>query len=213
MNLGFNFNKSSYLTVVIDDFDVKSHNWYKDNKTTVSKSKLEIMPFHYELNQIINEPFHILEDFHLAEILFLHLSQNMVLYSGVHSSVNPNSHDQIVFTKFYSNVYYPPPYERRAWHYKYANAAQIKNTLASSNREQARSNSSIDKRISVLNETIINVMSNYIPNETKVFDDQNPPWNNAETEKLITAKSEVFKKHLKNSRNCCYTYKCKALRN
>ena len=26
-------------------------------------------------------------------------------------------------------------------------------------------------------------MSNYIPNETKVFNDQNPPWINAEIEK------------------------------
>ena len=44
-------------------------------------------------------------------------------------------------------------------------------------------------------------MSSYIPNETKVFDDQNPPWMNAETENLITAKNDVFKKHLKINRN------------
>ena len=42
-------------------------------------------------------------------------------------------------------------------------------------------------------------MSNYTPNETKVFDDDNPPWMNAEIGNLITAKkNEVFKKHLKN---------------
>ena len=40
-------------------------------------------------------------------------------------------------------------------------------------------------------------MSNYILNETKVFDDQNPSWMNAETENLITAKNEVYKKYLK----------------
>ena len=38
-------------------------------------------------------------------------------------------------------------------------------------------------------------MSNYILSETKVFDEQNPPWMNAEIENLITAKNEVFKKH------------------
>ena len=31
-------------------------------------------------------------------------------------------------------------------------------------------------------------MSNYIPNETKVFDDQNLPWMSREIENLITAK-------------------------
>ena len=55
-------------------------------------------------------------------------------------------------------------------------------------------NSSIDKKISVLNETIINVMSNYIPNEIEVFDDQKPPWMNVEIENFIAAKNDVFKK-------------------
>ena len=102
-------------------------------------------------------------------------------------------------------VSYPPPYERRVWHYTYANTVQIKNALASFNWEQALSNSSIDKKISVLNEAIINVMSNYIPNETKVFDEQNPPWMNAEIENFIAAKNEVFKKNSKNNRNRYYT--------
>ena len=57
----------------------------------------------------------------------------------------------------------------------------------------------------------MSVMSKYIPNETKLFDDQNLPWMNVKNENLITAKSEVFKKRLKNNRNCYYTYKYKAL--
>ena len=85
------------------------------------------------------------------------------------------------------------------WYYEYANTARIKNTLASFNWEQAISNSSIDKKISILNKTIINIMSNYVPNEIKVFDDQKQPWMNAEIENFITAKNDVFKKHLKNN--------------
>ena len=30
-NLEFIFNKNRYLTIVIGDFNVKSHNWYKDD--------------------------------------------------------------------------------------------------------------------------------------------------------------------------------------
>ena len=47
----------------------------------------------------------------------------------------------------------------------------------------------------------MSVMSKYISNETKLFDDQNFPWMNVENENLITAKNEVFKKRLKNNRN------------
>ena len=48
------------------------------------------------------------------------------------------------------------------------------------------------RRFRFLMETIISVMSNYIPNEIKVFNDQKPPWMNAEIENLITAKNDVF---------------------
>ena len=121
----------------------------------------------------------------------------MALGSGVHSSLHPNSHHQVVFAKFDLKDFYPPPYERRVWHYKYANTVQIKNALIPFNWEQALSSSLISKKICVLNETIINVMSNYIPNKAKVFDDQNPPWMNAETENLITTKNEFFKRFKK----------------
>ena len=32
LNLEFIFNKNPYLTVVIDEFNAKSHNWYKGDK-------------------------------------------------------------------------------------------------------------------------------------------------------------------------------------
>ena len=41
-NLEFIFNKGPYLTVMFGDFNAKSYNWYKDDKTTGSRSKLEI---------------------------------------------------------------------------------------------------------------------------------------------------------------------------
>ena len=49
-----------------------------------------------------------------------------------------------------------------------------KKYLASFNWEQALSNSFIAKKISTINKKFINVMGNYIPNETKVRDEQNP---------------------------------------
>ena len=107
----------------------------------------------------------------------------------IHFSLHPNSQHQFVFTKFNLKVY----------------------ALASFNWEQALSNSSIDKKISILNEAIINVMSNCISNEIKVFDDEKSPWMKAKIENLITTKNDAFKKHLKNNRNHYYTYKYKAL--
>ena len=49
LNLELIFTKNPYLTVVIGDFNVKSHNRYKGDKTTNSGTKLEIMTSHYGL--------------------------------------------------------------------------------------------------------------------------------------------------------------------
>ena len=62
LNLEFIFNKNPYLIVAICDFNAKSHNWYKGDKTTGGGSNLDIMTSHYGITQIINEPTHILED-------------------------------------------------------------------------------------------------------------------------------------------------------
>ena len=57
LNLELTFIKNLYLTVAIVDFNAKSRNWYKDDKTTASETKHEIITSHYGLTQ--NEPTHI----------------------------------------------------------------------------------------------------------------------------------------------------------
>lgn len=53
------FNKNAYLTLVIGDFDGKSHNWYKGNKTTAGESKLEILKSHSSSSCIAKSCFYI----------------------------------------------------------------------------------------------------------------------------------------------------------
>ena len=54
------------------------------------------MTSHYGLTQIINEPAHILEDASFCIYLIFTSQPNMVLDSGVYSSLHPNSDHQIV---------------------------------------------------------------------------------------------------------------------
>ena len=122
LHLEFIFNKNLYLTIVIGDFNAKSYKYHKDDKTTASGSKLEIMTSHNRLDQIVNGPTHTLEDSSSSIDIAFTSHSNMVLDSGVHSSLHPNSHHQIVFVKFDLKVFYLPPYERHVWHCKYANA-------------------------------------------------------------------------------------------
>ena len=36
----------------------------------------------------------------------------------------------------------------------------------------------INDQVAVFNETVVNIMNNFIPNETMIFDGRDPPWLN-----------------------------------
>ena len=46
------------------------------------------------------------------------------------------------------------------------------------NWERAFSNKGVNKQSSIFNETILNIMTNFIRNETKIFNDREPLWIN-----------------------------------
>ena len=108
------------------------------------------------------------------------------------ASLHPNCHHQIVFAKFNLDIVYPPPYEREIWHYQKANIDLIKRAINSFDWEKAFSNIDIDKMVSIFNQTIINILCNFIPHETVLFDDRDPPWMNKEIKKLIHEKKSIF---------------------
>ena len=120
---------------------------------------------------------------------------NIVVESGVHPSLHPNCHHQIIFAKFNLKIYYPPPYLREVWHYKEANADLIKRAISNFNWEKAFSNTNINEKVSLFNKTILNILNNYIPHETIICDDKDPPWFNSRIKSLIENKNKIRKSY------------------
>ena len=50
----------------------------------------------------------------------------------------------------------------------------------------------LTKKVSIFNETILNVLSKYIPHETVACDDKDPPWFNSWIKSLLHDKNKVF---------------------
>ena len=61
---------------------------------------------------------HIIGDSSSYSNMIFTLQPNLVIESGVHSSLHPNSHHQITYSTFNLKIYYPPPYEWEIWHYE-----------------------------------------------------------------------------------------------
>ena len=186
-----------FLTVVLGDFNTKSNNCCKADVT----SKIDTIASSYDLNQLIQELTHILNSSTSCIDLIFTSQPNLVMESGIHSSLHSNCHHQIAFAKFNFSIFYPPPYERTVWYYERANTELMRRALDQFDRLRALSNVNVDEKVYFFTETLLNIILNFIPHETIICDDRDPPWINKEIKKLMTEKNLVFKSYCCSKRN------------
>ena len=182
-----------FLIVAIGDFNAKSSNSYTGDTTTFEGSKIEAITSQFGLKQIINEPAHIQGKSESCIDLLFSSQPNLVMSSGIHSSLHQNCHHQIIFAKFNLKVHYPPPYECELWHFKKANTDYIKRTINGFPWERSFANLDINDKVHLFNKTIRNILSTFIPHETITFDDRDPPWINNRVKHLINEKNAIYK--------------------
>ena len=58
----------------------------------------------------------------------------------------------------------------------------------------------INAQVVALNETILNVFRNYVPNKYITIDDKDPVWMNETIKSKIKAKNALYKKYIQNGR-------------
>ena len=135
----------------------------------------------------------------------------MITDSGVQPSLHSNCHHQIVFTKFNLHIAYPSPYLREIWHYREANTRLIRRAIKEFNWERAFSNTNVNEKVDIFNRTILNILSNFIPHETIVCNDKDPPWFNNRIKTLIKEKNATYKIFRHNKDNPDLIYRLKFL--
>ena len=112
LNLESAVQNNPFLVVLLGDFNAKSSNWCKNDITTTEGKAIENISSQFGLHQMISEPTHILESSSSCIDLIFTSQPNLITESGVHPSLHPNSHHQIIFAKFNLEIHYPPPYFR-----------------------------------------------------------------------------------------------------
>ena len=63
------------------------------------------------------------------------------------------------------------------------------------------SNKSVHEQVTIFNQTLMNIFSNYIPNKLITVDDKDPPWMNESIKKNIMAKKNACKSFNANKKN------------
>ena len=101
----------------------------------------------------------------------------LILDCGTRASLDTYCHHQIIYCKVNFRIPPPPPFERKIWHFNRANTAAIKRSMNSFPWFQhLKINTNPNWQAKTFTHTFLNIMSNFIPNETKRFVPHDPPW-------------------------------------
>ena len=81
----------------------------KNPVTKDMQLKMENVTAQFDLQQVIKEPKHVSNTSSSCIDLIFTSQPNLITDSGVHSSLHPNCHHQIVFAKLNLYIAYLPP--------------------------------------------------------------------------------------------------------
>ena len=96
---------SPFMTIVLGDFNAKSNNWCKTDITSIEGSKIDTIANSYGLNQLIQEPTHIINSSSSCIDLIFTSQPNLVMESGIHSLLHSNCHHQIIFAELNLSIF------------------------------------------------------------------------------------------------------------
>ena len=168
-----NKHKTS-LAVITDDLNARSPAWWTRDVHATEGSKLFSLTSSNGFFQLISEPTHIQANSSSCIDLIFTNQPNLSVNLGVHSFLHQNCHRQIVYSTFNLNIHYPLSYQRLVWNYKKVDSANIRKALDSVNFERLFDQKDINTQVITLNETILNVVRNYVPNKYITIDDKDP---------------------------------------
>ena len=94
-------------------------------------------------------------------------------------------------------VYYPPLYKRTIFHYSQAHVDQIQKAINLSDWKNAFLNTDIDAQVAIFSKTVLNIINNYIPYQTKICDGRDPPWITTKIKELISQKNKLYSRKKK----------------
>ena len=117
------------VSIITGDFNARSSYWWSNDTNTLEGTNLYSLTSSNNFSQLINEPAHIQRNGSSCIDLIFTDRPNLAVNSGVHASLHPNCHHQVVHTSFNLNISYPPPYQRLIWDYKKADSVKIRKAL------------------------------------------------------------------------------------
>ena len=189
------------------DFNARSSNRWKNDITNSVGQELDFLISSAGYSQIIDKATHIVNNSMSCIDLIFCTNTNVISKHGVDVSIFEKCHHNIIFSKTDIHVPLLPAYIREVWDYSKANAENIKKVISSFNWNKTFENLSIDAKVELLNETLLNIFRKYIPNKKIKWDYRQPPWMIDNIKRKLKQRTKLIKCFYKNGQMKCDYYK------
>ena len=118
--------------------------------------------------------------------------QCLITEPGVHPSLHPSSHHQIIFAKLNQEIHHPPSYFRDIWHCQDANTDLIRRAIDMFDWNRVFTNADVNEKVFILNKTIWNILSHFILHEALTVDGEDPPCFKKKKKKISCKRKTMF---------------------
>jgi len=193
-------NENPYSVIYTGDFNAQSSQWWPDGNETNEGSIINIILSELGLNQLISEPTHFRDHCDPTLIDLIICDQpNLVIRSGVHSSIDSTCKHQITFCKMSIKTPKANNFKRKVWHYSKADGGLIKRAITDF-RWEYHLGKIINPNFQVdfLNNAILNIFNNFVPSSTFTTSLKEPKWINKNVKNLLKKQKKLYAKFKTN---------------
>ena len=191
--------ENPFCVIITGDFNCRSTQWWENDIENNEGKLFEPITADIGLYQLISEPTHIIGDSKSCIDLIFTDQPNLFIESGVHTSFHEQCHHQIIYGKLSVSNISLPPYTRRIWHYDKADLVAIMKSIEMfSWREHLDKISCPNEQVKLLNEVLLNIYSNFIPNQVKTVKPRQAPWITQAVKNFLRKKNHAYKTFVKN---------------
>ena len=190
--------ETPYCIVITGDFNCRSTQWWADDIENTEGKLFEPLTSDLGLHQLISEPTHFMNNSKSCIDLIFTDQPNLFVDSGVHPTLHEQCHHQIVYGKLSISNVKQPPYTRRIWFYDKSDSDNIKQSIEMFNwQKHLGSLKCSNEQVKLLNETLLNIYSNFIPNKVKKIRPNEVPWMTRSIKNFLRKKNRIYRNAVK----------------
>ena len=152
-------------SVVTGDINARCSRWWRNHIKNFAGKEIDFLTSSAGYTQISDKHTYVINKSNSCIDLIFCTNQNVISKYGVDASLFDKCHHIVIYSKINIRVHFPPVFIRVILNYSKADVQNIQKAILDFNWEKTLESLSVDSKVDLLNETLINIFRNYIPNK------------------------------------------------